>query len=74
MFAEFEKIVHQRVESGEPLTADEFTNIYYKLNEKYYGKSAIVDKQIGIEWARILIFIQTSMYISMPQGFLLQVL
>ena len=31
MFAEFEKIVHQRVESGEPLTADEFTNIYYKL-------------------------------------------
>ncbi|MFQ4201218.1 oligoendopeptidase F [Clostridioides difficile] len=53
MFAEFEKIVHQRVESGEPLTADEFTNIYYKLNEKYYGESAIVDKQIGIEWARI---------------------
>ncbi|MCO5898489.1 oligoendopeptidase F [Clostridioides difficile] len=53
MFAEFEKIVHQRVESGEPLTVDEFTNIYYKLNEKYYGKSAIVDKQIGIEWARI---------------------
>ncbi|EMJ5407741.1 oligoendopeptidase F [Clostridioides difficile] len=53
MFAEFEKIVHQRVESGEPLTADKFTNIYYKLNEKYYGKSAIVDKQIGIEWARI---------------------
>lgn len=53
MFAEFEKIVHGRVESGEPLTADEFTDIYYKLNEKYYGKSAIVDKQIGIEWARI---------------------
>ncbi|WP_107572312.1 oligoendopeptidase F [Clostridioides difficile] len=53
MFAEFEKIVHERVENGEPLTADEFTDIYYKLNEKYYGKSAIVDKQIGIEWARI---------------------
>ncbi|HBG5343229.1 TPA: oligoendopeptidase F [Clostridioides difficile] len=53
MFAEFEKIVHEKVESGEPLTADEFTDIYYKLNEKYYGKSAIVDKQIGIEWARI---------------------
>ncbi|MBY2476972.1 oligoendopeptidase F [Clostridioides difficile] len=53
MFAEFEKIVHEKVESGEPLTADEFTDIYYKLNEKYYGKSAVVDKQIGIEWARI---------------------
>lgn len=53
MFAEFEKIVHEKVESGEPLTADEFTGIYYKLNERYYGKSAVVDKQIGIEWARI---------------------
>ena len=28
-------------------------NIYYKLNEKYYGKSCVVDEQIGLEWARI---------------------
>ncbi|MGL5345965.1 MAG: oligoendopeptidase F [Peptostreptococcaceae bacterium] len=53
MFGEFEKITHEKVESGEPLTADEFNDIYYKLNEKYYGKSCIVDKQIGLEWARI---------------------
>ena len=53
MFAEFEKLTHASVESGEPLTAQEFTDIYYKLNEKYYGKSAIVDNQIGLEWARI---------------------
>lgn len=53
MFAEFEKITHEKVEGKEPLTAKEFTDIYYGLNEKYYGKSCNVDKQIGLEWARI---------------------
>lgn len=53
MFAEFEKIVHETVESGEPLTAEGFTDIYYKLNQKYYGKSCVVDEEIGLEWARI---------------------
>ncbi|WP_343118137.1 oligoendopeptidase F [Romboutsia sp. MSSM.1001216sp_RTP31141st1_F12_RTP31141_220114] len=53
MFAEFEKITHESVESGEPLTAKEFTDIYYKLNEKYYKESCVVDEQIGLEWARI---------------------
>ena len=53
MFAEFEKITHEKVERKEPLTAKEFTDIYYGLNEKYYGKSCIVDNQIGLEWARI---------------------
>ncbi|MGL5752844.1 MAG: oligoendopeptidase F [Paraclostridium sp.] len=53
MFAEFEKITHERVESGEPLTADEFNSIYYDLNKKYYSKSCIVDEEIGLEWARI---------------------
>ncbi|MDY2735474.1 oligoendopeptidase F [Intestinibacter sp.] len=53
MFAEFEKIVHETVEGGEPLTAEGFTDIYYKLNEKYYGKSCVVDEEIGLEWARI---------------------
>lgn len=53
MFAEFEKITHEKVEGKEPLTAKEFIDIYYGLNEKYYGKSCNVDKQIGLEWARI---------------------
>ena len=53
MFAEFEKITHASVEEGNPLTAKEFNDIYYDLNKKYYGDSAIVDKQIELEWARI---------------------
>lgn len=53
MFAEFEKITHAKIEEEEPLTAEEFTNIYYDLNKKYYSKSSIVDELIGLEWARI---------------------
>lgn len=53
MFAEFEKVTHSKIEDEEPLTAEEFTNIYFELNEKYYGKSAVVDELIGLEWARI---------------------
>ena len=53
MFAEFEKICHGRVESGEPLTSEEFTNIYYDLNKQYYGESCEVNEDIGLEWARI---------------------
>ena len=53
MFAEFEKITHEKVENKEPLTAKEFTEIYYDLNKKYYGKSCVVDEAIGLEWARI---------------------
>jgi oligoendopeptidase F len=53
MFAEFEKITHAKIEAEEPLTAEEFTNIYYDLNKKYYSKSSVVDELIGLEWARI---------------------
>lgn len=53
MFAEFEKITHEKAEGGEPLTSDEFYDIYYNLNKKYYGDSMEVDKQIGLEWARV---------------------
>lgn len=53
MFAEFEKICHEKVESGEPLTAEDFTNIYYDLNKQYYGESCEVNEDIGLEWARI---------------------
>ena len=53
MFAEFEKICHSKVKNGEPLTAEDFTNIYYDLNKLYYGESCEVNEDIGLEWARI---------------------
>ncbi|OTA41576.1 MAG: oligoendopeptidase F, partial [Symbiobacterium thermophilum] len=54
LFAEFEHIAHQRVESGEALTADVLDEIYYDLNKKYYGtEGMVVDDLIAVEWARI---------------------
>ena len=53
MFAEFEHIIHQKVEQGEALTADSLTQIYYDLNKKYFGNDIIIDEAIGLEWARI---------------------
>ena len=53
MFAEFEKICHGKVENGEPLTAEDFNNIYYDLNKKYYSESCEVNEDIALEWARI---------------------
>jgi len=53
MFAEFEKITHQKIEAGEALNAQEFCNIYRALNEKYFGPEAVIDEEIAMEWARI---------------------
>lgn len=53
MFAEFEKMVHEKIELGEMLSSDDLSNMYYKLNEQYFGKDCIIDEQIKYEWARI---------------------
>lgn len=53
MFAEFEKIVHERIEKGESLSSDELNNIYLGLIKKYYGEDCIFDEEIKYAWARI---------------------
>lgn len=53
MFAEFEKIVHEKVENNEMLSAEDLNNIYYELNQKYFGKDIVIDEEIKYEWARI---------------------
>ncbi|MBE3574890.1 MAG: oligoendopeptidase F [Firmicutes bacterium] len=53
MFAEFEKITHERAEAGEALTADDLCRIYAGLNRTYYGPDAVIDPEIAMEWARI---------------------
>jgi oligoendopeptidase F len=62
MFAEFEKIIHEKAEEGEALTPQELSSIYYDLNVKYYGNEMVVDKEIEMEWARIPHF-YTSFYV-----------
>lgn len=54
MFAEFEHLIHQKVQSNEALTAESLTAAYYDLNKKYFGEEDIViDEEIGLEWSRI---------------------
>jgi oligoendopeptidase F len=53
MFAEFEKIIHERVEQGEALTPEALKQIYRDLNRLYYGPEIVMDEEIELEWARI---------------------
>lgn len=53
MFAEFEKEVHEKIENGEMLAAEDLNKLYYELNQKYFGKDIILDKEIQYEWSRI---------------------
>ncbi len=69
MFAEFEKIVHERAESGDSLTPQELSEIYYDLNVKYHGPDMVVDKEIGMEWARIPHFYNSFYVYKYATGF-----
>ncbi len=53
MFAEFEKDVYERSENGEILTSELLCDLYYKINQKYFGDSVYLDEEIKYEWARI---------------------
>ncbi|MBV7273618.1 oligoendopeptidase F [Clostridiaceae bacterium UIB06] len=53
MFAEFEKVTHESIEKGNPLTSEDLSKIWHDLNVKYFGEDMIVDEEIDIEWARI---------------------
>lgn len=53
MFAEFEMIVHEKMEQGEALSSDDLCKIYHDLNVNYFGDTMVVDSEIDIEWARI---------------------
>lgn len=55
-FAEFEMLIHDKVEKGEALTGEVFDQIYFDLTKKYYGHDkgiCIVDDYIKSEWSYI---------------------
>jgi oligoendopeptidase F len=53
LFAEFEKITHEKARQGEPLTPDVLSTLWRELNTAYYGTQTVIDPEIDIEWARI---------------------
>ncbi|WP_223285060.1 oligoendopeptidase F [Paenibacillus sp. PL91] len=69
MFAEFEKIIHERSEQGDSLTPQELSKIYYDLNVQYYGPGMVIDKDIEMEWARIPHFYNSFYVYKYATGF-----
>lgn len=53
MFAEFEKIMHEKEKDNISLTEKEFSDTYYDLNKLYYGENVISDELIRYEWEKI---------------------
>ena len=53
MFAEFELKAHEIIEAGEALTSQSMNQMYRELNEKYFGKTVVLDEEIDYEWSRI---------------------
>lgn len=69
MFAEFEKIIHEKAEAGETLTAELLCSIYRELNKRYYGPDIVVDDYIDMEWARIPHFYSSFYVYKYATGF-----
>ncbi|MCL4515899.1 MAG: oligoendopeptidase F [Firmicutes bacterium] len=69
MFAEFEKIIHEKVEAGGALTPDEFSRTYRDLNAAYHGPETVADDEIALEWARIPHFYMTFYVYKYATGF-----
>jgi len=53
MFAEFEKIAHNIVETNQPLTLEVISEEYRKLLELYFGDALVVDPELSLECLRI---------------------
>ncbi len=69
MFAEFEKIIHEKAEKGEALTPQLLCEIYHDLNVKYFGDEIVVDSEIDMEWARIPHFYSSFYVYKYATGF-----
>jgi oligoendopeptidase F len=53
MFAEFELLIHRKIEENEPLTPQLLKDEYLALNQKYFGPKVFIDEEAQLEWARI---------------------
>lgn len=53
MFAEFEKIVHEKAENDEPLTVEVFNDVYAGIFKQYNGDEILFDEEVKYGWSRI---------------------
>lgn len=69
MFAEFEKMIHEKIEQGEALNSQELSDMYYGLNKKYFGEAVTIDEDIAMEWSRIPHFYSSFYVYKYATGF-----
>ncbi|SFC69515.1 oligoendopeptidase F [Bacillus sp. OV322] len=53
LFAEFEKLVHEKAEKDEPLNVDVFNETYESIYRQYNGEEIILDNEVKYGWSRI---------------------
>ncbi|MFZ0390772.1 MAG: oligoendopeptidase F [Calditrichia bacterium] len=53
LFAEYEKIIHETAEAGEPLTADYLSRLTETLYLRFYGPDFEMDDLYRVNWSRI---------------------
>ncbi len=53
LFAEFEKLIHERAEGGEALTAELLNQLNRELYTRYFGPEFGMDAEYDINWCRI---------------------
>ena len=70
MFAEFEKIVHEKYEQDGILTKDYLCSEYLKLNKKHFSPVIKVDDTIQYEWSRIPHFYESFYVYKYATGFI----
>jgi oligoendopeptidase F len=63
LFATYELEAHRLVESGQPITADTLSTLYYSLLQEYYGDAVDYDELFRITWARIPHFYGSPYYV-----------
>lgn len=53
MFAEFEKICHDRIDAGDALSTSALNDLYRELIALYFGPELVIDDEVAYEWSRI---------------------
>ncbi len=69
MFAEFEYIVHQKIEQGEAMTSESLCGLYEDLLKLYFGEGVVYDEYMNHEWSRIPHFYSSFYVYKYATGF-----
>ena len=62
-FAEFEKMIHEKAEKGEYLSAEDLSKLFRERYQYYWGDAMETDSEEGLSWARVHHLTQYNFYV-----------